>query len=220
MTKYTVVIRPAWDDDFLYAGDEWKDFVCQDFDENVIILHNRYTQGYANASWWDDAKYIIEAIYNGYDLRDGDYDEYSPDKLEAIQALYDATSDADDPEFIMQVAEILNPRLNRATTTIHGNTQSDWNDVIYVVGKVDPNILEDWYYGNIVEARLYMRDDADELEDDEDEYEDDEDYGDDIDSMYLTSSEYWSIEGRGAEKKFAEMFNVPEEELTVVEEGF
>lgn len=162
----------AYDQDWLYAMDDWKDYVCPDFDDNVVIFGNRdYNSVGGEGDWWTDAEEIISDLeYDELDdysdfMPSGSYaSDISPAKATACARLYQNTKLAtDDPEFILEIAEILYPKLNLACTTIRGSSQGDWADAIYNADVVDPNILEDFFFGNLVDIGVYSVDeDGDE----------------------------------------------------------
>ena len=216
MTKYTVKLEYL-EDNYYWNDDSWKDFVCQDFDENVVMLGNRDYSEITEASWFKDACELVDELDNYddslEDLIDAYGDDYAADKLEDVYNAYQDCDRSDDPEFLIKVAKILYPHLDLVYTTIRGSNQGDWQDVIYVSGCLDEGILADWYFGNVYDANLYVRDEP--LED-----YDEDDYGEHDTSAVITDTEYWNMKHDfgSVEKGFAELFGVPVDEITVIED--
>ena len=218
MIKYFVKLGQA--PDFYWSDDEWKDFVCQDFDENVVLLGNRDYSEHAEASWWKDAEEIAEQF--DYCEEVGDFianlGEYSPDKLREIWDLYQTGKYyTDDTEFLIKIAEIIYPGIHLETGTIRGSMQGDWQDYVCVADEVDTNLLEDWYFGNVYDAALYEvnTEDLDE-DDDPTDYEV---FGEETDSAVISDTEYWKLRSEGLEDAFKRLFNLPADaDITVDEE--
>lgn len=218
MIKYFVKLGQA--PDFYWSSDEWKDFVCQDFDENVILLGNRDYRELAEASWWKDAEEIAEQF--DYCAEVGDFianlGEYSPDKLREIWDLYQTGKYyTDDTEFLIKIAEIIYPGIHLETGTIRGSMQGEWQDYVCVADEVDTNLLEDWYFGNVYDAALYEvnTEDLDE-DDDPTDYEI---FGEETDNAVISDTEYWKLRSEGLEAAFKQLFNLPADaDITVDEE--
>ena len=198
---YAIVSKYCTDSWFWSSGD-WKDYVCYDFDNNVVVVKNRDTSGIEEAFWWEDAKSITSAIDNSYGEKDRYLDEcpsdVSEDKLVYIWDEY-SESDIEDVDVIAGIAEVLYPDLHLETGTIRGSCQGDWAEVVYVKDTVDVSTLEDWYFGNIYDVDVFEIDIA--ALDDEDMTADDldvnniSDYGDSTDfgSTPMTSTEVWKL---------------------------
>lgn len=209
-----VKIEPAYDTDWMYYDDEWKLRVCEDFDENVVITGNSHYREIENASWWDEAVSLIYDMNNYYEgdaedlvyfLDDADVSE---SRLRACARLFEDCTDSGDPEFITEIAEILNPKLDLAYCTLRGNSQGDWVDAIYVVGKVNPSILEDYFWGDLVNIDVYT------VEVDEDGDEDEELEGSDT----ISYTEYRNIDDIEQYVRDMGLINIPpDEEIEVID---
>ena len=213
MEGYIIVIEYN-DDSFLWMNDGWKDYVCMDFDENVVATGNRDYSDIVEASWWKDAIAAIDEADEQYEEADfiaNMEDEYAPDKLHDIWEAIQHCRDCYDPEFVAKVAMILDPNLSLSTSTIRGNSQGDWQDVVYVDGAVDESTLEDWYFGNVYEARVYDLATAELTDNGEIE-----DYGEDIDNAYITSTEYFRMSSGDEKKAFRKFFNLPEDATIII----
>lgn len=223
MPKYLVTVKYE-QDDYYYSDDMWKDQVCVDFDENVVIVD--YAE---NASWWKDAKEILQDIDNSNDLEDFvDYysDEYAKDKLEDIYNLYYDWDGRDKPEFMKQVVELLYPGLDLTVDSIRGYSQGDHADVLYLTGSVDVDILGEWFYGDIYDVRLYEISDEDFAEylaagNDEDDLEELLYIGEDVNGTVITYSELSDVQRDygNDERGFIQLFGLPENsDITILYE--
>lgn len=223
MAKYVVKLTGA--DESYWYGDDWKDYVCEDFDENVVIIGDRDHDAIEEASWWKDAKDIIDEAYHSSDaaeLIDYHGREYSHDKLQEIFEMVRDADDEEDPEFIMKVAEVLDPWLHLE----YGGFRDGRGysvDVVYVADAVDLGILEDWYSGNIYEIELY--DVSDKAFDD---YEDDDDidwaeelrYESPDEVTTISDTEYWRIPRVHGDPDFIEYLGLPKDSEVIVIEEF
>lgn len=155
--------------------------------DNVVITGNRDYKEYDEAPWWKEANEYISDM----DCYGSDWDcfvnyEYNWDKLtteqkdEIIKA-YDKCTNSSDYRFIMQVVNILHPELKLHGCTIRGYCQRDWQDVVYVDGKIDVDYLESVYFGKV--ADVYIEN------------------GDDSYSDFITDDDLWEFERKGILKK-------------------
>ena len=218
MIKYFVKLDQAPD---LYWGtdDEWKSFVCEDFDENVVLLGNRDYNSHEEASWWKTAKYISDELAYSDDLVGSLENEFNADKLARIWNFYQNNNyDADDIEMMKKIVEIMYPGLELISGTIRGSNQGDWQDYVCVADEVNPNLLEDWYFGNVYEATLYEVD-TDDLEEDED-LDDYEIYGEAVENQVVPGTEYWDLRAKGLETGFKSLFGLDETDDLTVDEGY
>lgn len=236
MKKYLVKVSTL-EDDWYWSGDDWKYEVCVDFDEHVVILEDRNHNGITEASWWLDAVSLVDNL--DYWEIEADFiseyfREYAEDKLHEVWTLYQRGEYyTDDTEFIVAVAEILDPTLKLEYTTISG--YNDSVDVVYESDIVDVDILSDWFFGEVREINLY------EL--DEDALAEAWDNGDiDIETNYrnglikidyddssvrdcyelsdegatcISDTEYYKIPDKAAE--FASWFGIPASDIEVYE---
>lgn len=224
MIKYAITVTYVTDDMYWFDG-YWKDEVCEEFDENVVIPEDRDHSGFEKASWWKDAKDVISDI----DSYLYDWDELSEycdgvcakDKLKAIFDFYTENDySTDDTEFIAEVARILYPFLNIEVGGIRG--YHDSAEVVYNADELaDLDVLEDWFYGNIYEVTGYELDAESMAEDDIDAENmsvgEVEDYGTvDEGSHPITSTEYFKY--RHDAKEICSWFGYPEDETVVVED--
>lgn len=189
---------------------DWKSEVCDDFNNNVVIVENRYNGGCENAEWWILAKSLVDDIECYYN-EDADAAFIKDSKsrysytTRLLLTVWDMYWEAvnipynkyDETEFIASVAETLNPGLELECGTIHGYSQGDWADVVYVKDNVDPKRLEAFYFNNCMSVY----------------YEDDEhDFWDTI-----TDYEYWDMgSGPRLEQSLRERYDVPEDEALKV----
>lgn len=193
----TITIDNSSAPDYLYGKDEmWKDYVCPDFDEKVVLVGNDRMSQYENASWWKDAKEAItdlDSYLDAPEFREEYADKYSSDQIEAVISAYDNWNGDHYVEFITKIAQILHPEIQLDETTLHGYSQGDWQDAIYVAGSLDENILEAYYFGNLSELH----------------YEDDsgEDYWDAI-----TDDELWEMERGDLKQALRDRYDIPADE--------
>lgn len=212
-----VKIEPAYDADWLYP-DEWKWNVCSDFDENVVITGNNRYYEIEDASWWCDALSLINELDNYYD---GDIEEFvdisdsgfSKAKICACARLYEdqiysGGGYSDDLEFIIEIAEILYPKLDLEYCTLRGSSQGEWTDAVYVAGKVDSGILEDYFFENLVNINVYT------VEVDEDGDEDEELEGSDT----ISYTEYRNIDDIEQYVRDMGVVNIPPDEEIEIED--
>ena len=223
MIKYFVRLEQASDQ--YWSVDEWKDFVCEDFDENVVLLGNHDYNAHEEASWWADAKNISDVL-SWYTADAVDQfiseleDSYGKDKLYEIFDFYHNNNyEADDVEMMIKIVETIYPGFKLSHGIIRGNNQGDWQAYVCLDGEVDVDLLEDWYFGNVYDATLYEVN-TDELEEDEDpETIDYLIYGDDMCCEQITDSEYWKMYRAGLVESFIKLFGLPEDaDLTVDED--
>lgn len=218
MNRYVIKIRYC-DDNYYWSDDTWKENVCADFDENVVIIGNRNTEGIEEATWWTEAK----SVFNELDNYAGDRgafisvfeDEYAIDKLADIYDAYDLWDGRDVPAFTAKIAETLFPGLSIKFGTIRGASQGDWADVVYLEDAIeDIDILEAWYYGDVYDVQVYDVTDVDpEILDDEYELRDyisDDDW---IDMRTIAYPELWELQRdpAGKEQAFIKEFGLPED---------
>lgn len=187
---------------YLYnKGNAWKDYVCENFDENVVITGNRDYTKIEEASWWNEAKVIIEDFdYNGtMDVNIGDmveYYGYTKEQIKGIIKAYDECRYSDDMDFIVKVAMILHPDMEIETTTLRGYTQGEWNNCAYVKGSVDEMVLNQYYFGQLVDVTVNT---------------DDEEYGD-----IITHDELWEMERNGLKESLRKRYELAVDEEIVV----
>lgn len=133
---------------WIYANNKiWKEYVCEDFDEMVVLMGNRDYGGCTEASWYQRAKDILNDI--------SDYDEYPSDVSDEVSAklkeLYDSCSYIE--EIIFDVIKLLYPEETFKTGIIRGYTQSEWQEYI-VKDDVNTEQLEAMYFGKIADISV------------------------------------------------------------------
>ena len=226
MNRYVIKIRYC-DDNYYWSDDTWKENVCADFDENIVIIGNRNAEGIEEATWWQEAK----SVFNELDNYGGDRaefmsvfeDEYAADKLADIYDAYDLWDGRDNSAFIAKIAEILFPGLSLKCGTIRGNSQGDWADVVYIEDELpDIDILEAWYFGDVYDVGVYDVTDVDpEILDDEYELRDyisDEDW---IEMRTIAYPELWELQRdpAGQKQAFIKEFGLPADSEIYIDEG-
>lgn len=199
---YTITIENSENGvNYLYGkSEEWKYHVCENFDENVVLLKNReFSRSKTEAKWWLDAEKIAADLnmFDDDDFIDEYKDIYSEDKIENILKEAKRTNYLDDPEFLMKIAMIINPSLELEMTTIRGYSQSDWRDVVYVKNMVDPRILEIFYFNLLTELHI------------------ESDHGDDC-WDFITNDELHNMEMGDIKKELRARYNIPEKEQLII----
>lgn len=139
---------------WLYGStDAWKDYCgCDNFDEEVVIFGNRNLCGVTNASWYQEAREILDDI-DSYDIYPGDLYIGANDLL---KKLYDDCTNTDD--IILDVLRVLHPNEKFTMTQISGYCQGDWQNII-TKGDVNIDLIESFYFGKI--AEVFVQDDGD-----------------------------------------------------------
>lgn len=164
---YTITIEDGSSLDWLYTNDEWKDYVCEDFDENVVLTSNdRYISSLEKASWWIEAKNLIDEmeniIYYGDSFTNDNIEEFvdlfkrevDEDTLRKCAKEYIDCKYSDDPEFVMLIAKLLHPELNLEFSELYGYSQGDWVDAIYNSTNVNKDVLEAYVMGKLTEIHI------------------------------------------------------------------
>ena len=215
VAEFTEIYGGYWD-----STNEWKTFVCENFDENVVLVGNNRMYEVEEAGWYLKAKAIIDSLYDAETVDDfiRDYNDYyggvDESTLRKIYELNESLPESyDEDEFIADVANIINPGLDIKTATIRGGSQGDWQDALYNANVVDVDMLEDWYFGLVQELRFYEMEPedfegVDNIEDldmvDLISYKDAAYYAD------VTEHEYWEMRRNGLEESIARLFDMPE----------
>jgi hypothetical protein len=172
--------------------DEWKEWVCCDFDQNVVIYGNRRMGGVTEADWWNDAMDLMKDFdfYNFDDIVEI-HTDLTRETLLKVEHIYNCCRTYEDIDVMAEVIRTIHPELEIETTTLRGYSQSDWNDAVCIKGSVDENLLNDFYWGNI--NRVTISED----EDDEGEY-----------IYYLADSELWEMERKGLRKEIMDRYGI------------
>ncbi len=171
---------------WLYAGDEWKSYVCdEDFDELIVLTGNRDYKGCTEASWYKRAKEILNDI-DCYDEYPSDVSKEVNDKL---KELYDGCRCTED--ILVDVIRLLYPDETFKAGTIRGYCQGEWQEYI-VKGNVDIEALENFYFGKVADISVET---------------DGEVYGD-----VITHDELWKAEREGLEDYLRKTYDISEDE--------
>ena len=206
---------------WLYNKDEiWKEYVCDNFDDKIVITGNRDYSETTEAEWWHRAKEIIDDLdYNGtMDIDIDDYEEwdypleeyehiaemvnyykYTRESIEAVIKAYDECEYSDDIDFIVKVARIITGK-NLVRRQIYGYTQREWQYIVYDQNEFDNDpteIVEAYYFGKIADVTI----DTGE-----------EEYGD-----IITHDELWEIENKkNLKEELRKRYEIPEDEEIVI----
>lgn len=135
---------------WLYGkNEEWKMYVAEDFDENIILEGNNSLREITEASWY---KRVWE-ILNDYDSYEEFPDDLTEGQATEIKRLYDECYHTE--EIFMDVLKVLYPNEVFKTGTIRGYSQGDWQEYI-VKEDVDINALENFYFGKVSDIYVEM----------------------------------------------------------------
>ena len=215
---------------YLYGRSrDWEDYVCENFDENVVLTGNNDMYEVEEASWWKQAKHISEELgENPDDIEEfiADYNRYyggvPEEKLrEVFQGMESYAGYIDDTDFLVIIANKIHPELNLQQATLRGSMQGDWQDAVYNANVVDVNTLNDFYMGNVMEMRLYELgpEDFEDIEDIEDIDLLDVVLGKDcIDCPTITETECYDLYREGFDKSLARYFGIPEGSFEILDD--
>lgn len=181
---------------WLYGqSDNWKDYVCENFNDHVIIVGNRDFNTVEEAEWYERVKDLMMDIDNDFEAEEicDDYN-LSQEQYMSLKEIYDKARTLEDT--YVDALRVLYPDDTFESGTIRGYVQREWQEYI-VKGNVDTDLLEAYYFGQLADITVI---DGDEI------------YGD-----VITHDELWKAE-RGDLKKFLrERYDISEdEELTVM----
>ena len=167
---YKIIIDNSSADsiDYLYSTNMWKGYVCENVVDNVIIFGNKDYVPIQEAYWWVKTINLIDDIDYNYNQEDeqlfiSDFENnYNESILKKIWNIYWAHIKqggySDDIDLIILIAENLF-KIELENTTIKGYNQGDWNNAIYIKGCLDPDILADYYFGNLIVIDIYADED-------------------------------------------------------------
>lgn len=146
--------------DYLYTNDEWKNYVCENFDEKVVLLKNRDCKEDGDADWWVKAKDIANDLDQ---LDENEFievyrDNYAEDTIIQMIKAYKRTDYSDKPEFLMEIAKLCKPSLELEMTTIRGYVPSEWREVVYIKDAINIELLETYYFGKLTEIHVENED--------------------------------------------------------------
>ena len=124
-----------------------RDYLCENFDEEVVLYRNNRLIECKEASWYKKAVEVLTDIDS--------FDEYPDDASEEVKAklktLYDGCRFIND--IIPDVVKLLYPDCTFKSGTIRGYSQGDWQNYI-VKGDVDTDLLEALYFGKVKEIKV------------------------------------------------------------------
>lgn len=162
----TITFESDGEFDFLYHDDEWKNYICDNFDENVVVIKNKTFIAIEEASWWNDAKMLIADLDNyNWDIEDfSQYEtKYSEEQLKKVYEAYQKCRYSDDTEFIIKIAQIIKPGLELETGIARGYSQSEWVEIVYVKDSIKIDTFAAYFFGKLTEIHV--------VTDDEDYYD-------------------------------------------------
>lgn len=159
----TITFDGAGDLMFLYnKNNDWKEYICEDFDEKVIVIGNRKYSSIEEASWWNKAKELIADLDNyDWDIDDlMQYEaSYTKDRLERVYKAYQNCKYSDDTDFIVEVAQIIIPGLELEHSIARGYTQSDWVEIVFVKDAIKVDTFAAYFFGQLTEIHVESDDD-------------------------------------------------------------
>jgi hypothetical protein len=142
--------------DYLYTNGEWKNYVCEDFDNKVVLLGNRDYKEEAYADWWRTAKDIANDLdqLDENEFIESYRDTYPEETIIKMIQAYKRTDYSDKPEFLMEIAMLSKPGLELELRTIRGYTQSEWREVVYIKDSLNIKVLETYHFGQLTEIGI------------------------------------------------------------------
>lgn len=127
---------------WLYEFDKWKDYVCEDFDEHVVIFRSKNRKVIEKAKWYKEAREILGSIENGDNIPDGfDYD--------CIESFDEEGNN------LINILHFLYPDRNYKYYEITHGDELDWIECI-VDDVVDPCRLSEIYYKKIADIEIHI----------------------------------------------------------------
>lgn len=171
---------------WLYGENElWKDCVCENFDEHVVLIGNIECCGCEKAEWYKNAKQILKDI--------DCYDEYPIDLPKSVNAklkeLYKKCECTDD--IVFDALRLLYPEDKFETGIIQGYNQEEIVEYI-IKGDVDTKLLELYYFDKISDVDIVN--------------------GDKHIGDVITDDELWKAEQDGLKEYMKKKYNIPEDE--------
>lgn len=171
---------------WLYNGNSvWKDYVCEDFDDSIVLFGNRDMNETKKAQWYQKAKEVLDNI---------DYYDEFPEDLSAetnakLKELYDSCRCTDD--IMLDVIRLLNPSETFVTGIIRGYCQGDWQ--CYIAKKnINVDNLEAFYFGSVSDITVTT---------------DEETFGD-----VITHDELWKAKKDGLRSYLRKRYEIPNNE--------
>ena len=127
---------------WLYEFDKWKDYVCEDFDEHVVIFRSKNRKVIEKAKWYKEAREILESIENGGSIPEG----FDYDCIESFD---------EEGKNLINILHFLYPDCNYNYYEITHGDELDWIECI-VDDAVDPYRLTEIYYKKIVNIEIHI----------------------------------------------------------------
>lgn len=127
---------------WLYESDKWKDYVCEDFDEHVVIFRSKNRKVIEKAKWYKEAREILESIENGGSIPEG----FDCDCIESFD---------EEGKNLINILHFLYPDRNYKYYEITHGDELDWIECI-VDDVVDPCRLTEIYYKKIVDIEIHI----------------------------------------------------------------
>lgn len=179
---------------WLWSREEfWKDYVAVEFDSKVVLHGNRDYAVLEEAEWYKCAREVIED-YESQEYLDSNWYVYNwtKEQLDKVIAIYDACEYPWADDVTAQVAMTLFPELKLETAVIRGNSQSEWQKVIYVKDSINLNILQAFYFGDV--CSIYAIDE----------------YDIDLGSVIIPTDDFWNMEKNDIEEGLKELLELDE----------
>lgn len=171
---------------WLYNGNSaWKDYVCEDFDDNIVLFGNRDMNETKEAQWYQKAKEVLDNI----DYYDEFPEDFSAETNAKLKDLYDSCRCTDD--IMLDVIRLLNPSETFVTGTIRGYCQGDWQ---YYIAKENVNVdnLEAFYFGSVADVTVTTNEET---------------FGD-----VITHDELWKAKKDGLRSYLRKRYEIPDNE--------
>lgn len=199
--KWLITIDNGEKLDWLYLVDnEWQAYVDENLTEKMVLFSDYDTID--KASWWNDAKEISDLFIECYGRWDRFkhhlvlINKYSQDTINELVrfGVEDVTETV--REEYLGILKIIKPELEFEQTTIRGDVQGEWADVIYIKDSLDIGLLESYYFGKLRE--IFVENDYESFAD------------------VITDDEYFEYDKKGLKKSLIERFEIPEDDEIVL----
>ena len=184
--------------EYIYP-DQWKELVCFEFEENIVITGNTRMKGVTEASWWEGYQSILKdyEYLEPDDFREEYEGKLSEEQIDKFDKAYKEGSCDDLRKVAKIILPILYPEKEFEYASLRGSSQSDWNDCIFIKGCVKPEILADYYFGNVIDVSVENED------------------GECIEDRIYTDTEFWELEKGDLKEALRKEFGISAEEQVV-----
>lgn len=157
----TIRIDTMADTSFLYADDEWKNYVFnrEDFDNRFVITGNRSFIPCTDAKWYRKAKKLFKLIDSNYSYDEIEERDFcTAEQWKKAESAHSCANGRDDLLVILNIARILYPEETFEMREIRGSSQGEWQYAVFrETGVENPqkvfDTLEAFYFGNVAEIR-------------------------------------------------------------------